>query len=304
MIDSNKLSGFIERVEGDHRPVTADVFLTDFCNNHCRYCRFSHKSGKYIKSQDFTLLADRLLELGVKGIILTGGGEPTINPDFDAICQFLQERGIPYGINTNFNVLKYVSPVFLKISIDEGSSEGYLNTRGVNAFDTVLENIKKYLTWKRHNGITTRVGVQCVTTSVRQVLDFYTAVRELDVDYIQFRPVESRVQTIDYSPILASLDSLIQKDNRIVKSYKYGFAQWRPQECFAYWSAMCITPELKVIYCCHRPDDVIGSVFDEDILEKLKNHKPYMRDCETPCRLTGANAYVMQYRNDGDRYFV
>jgi len=304
MIDSNKLSGFIERVEGDFRPVTADIFLTDFCNNSCGYCRYNHKTGKYIHFEDFVALTAKLQEIGVKGFILTGGGEPTINPDFEKICSHLEQKGIPYGINTNFNFLRYIAPVFLKVSIDEGTPEGYFKTRGVNAFEKVLDNIRKYIEWKNANGKKTRVGVQCVTTNPAQALDFYAAVKSLDVNYIQFRPVEMQSQQYDYSAICDAVDSLASKDARVIKSYKYGLSTWRPKECFAYWSAICVTSELNVIYCCHRPDEIIGNVFDADLLQKLREYRPDMSKCETPCRLTGANAYVMQYRKDGDRYFI
>lgn len=304
MIDANKLSGFIERVEGDHRPVTADIFLTDYCNNHCGYCRFAHKTGKYIDYDSFAVLLPRLRELGVKGIILTGGGEPTIDPDFKRICDLLEAEGVTYGINTNFNVLHYVAPAFLKISIDEGERGAYKTARGVDALDRVLDNIRKYTDWKGRNGIKTRVGVQCVTANTEQVMRFYAAVRGLDVTYIQFRPIEVREGQRDYSAICAAVDSLAAKDDRVTKSFKYGFATWRPDTCYAHWSAICVTPDLRVLYCCARPDEVVGSIFDDDILDRLAAYRPDMSLCETPCRLTGANAYVMQYRNDGDRYFV
>lgn len=304
MIDANKLSGFIERVEGDHRPVTADVFLTDFCNNHCGYCRFSHKTGKYIDAPTFANLLERLLSLGVKGIILTGGGEPTIDPDFPEICRTLEDRGVTYGVNTNGNVLHYIAPAFLKVSIDEGVPAKYKAARGVDALGRVLENVRKYTDWRDRNGIATRVGVQCVTTTPEQVMEFYEAIRKLDVNYIQFRPVEVQRDQRDYSAICDAVDALARKDYRITKSFKYGFATWRPERCYAHWASICVTPDLGVLYCCARPDEVVGNIFDDDILDKLAAYKPDMSKCETPCRLTGANAYVMQYRNDGDRYFV
>ena len=304
MIDANKLSGFIERVEGDRRPVTADVFLTDYCNNRCGYCRYSHATGNYINYEQFVALLPRLLSLGVKGVILTGGGEPTINPDFGRICALLESKGVRYGVNTNWNVMHEIAPTYLKISIDEGTREGYLRARGADAFDKVIGNINKYNEWRARNGVKTRVGVQCVTTSVGQVMSFYAAVCGLTVDYIQFRPIEVRDGQLDYASICNAVDALAAKDDRVTKSYKYGFARWRPSKCYANWSAICVTPQMGVLYCCARPDEIVGNIFDDDILQKLEGYRADMAKCETPCRLTGANAYVMQYRNDGDRYFV
>lgn len=235
---------------------------------------------------------------------LSGGGEPTINPDFERICQHLDELGIAYGINTNFNVAKFVRPRFLKVSIDEGLSEAYKAHRGKDALEDVLDNVRRFVTWKQSNGISTRVGLQCVTRSVEQVTQFYSAVHSLDVDYIQFRPLETKGKNIDYSSILKTIEALSQKDKRIKSSFKYGFCGWRPSECFAYWASICVDVNGNVPYCCARPSEVVGNIFDEDILAKLAAYKPDMKQCESPCRLTGANAYVMQYQNDGDRYFV
>ena len=34
-INGSKLMFHPERVAGDHRPITADVFLNNYCNNNC-----------------------------------------------------------------------------------------------------------------------------------------------------------------------------------------------------------------------------------------------------------------------------
>ena len=78
---------------------------------------------------DFVKYVQILLNLGVKGIILTGGGEPTLNPDFDKIAAYLEENKIPYGINTNFNVLKKIAPKYLKISLDASNADEYAEVR-------------------------------------------------------------------------------------------------------------------------------------------------------------------------------
>ena len=121
-INGSKLIHFPNRVAGDRIPITADVFLTNYCNNACPYCtykRWGHEDGaREMPFNDFVKYITRLVDLGVAGIILTGGGEPTINHDFDRITHWLETNNISYGVNTNFNVLKYIKPNFLKISLD------------------------------------------------------------------------------------------------------------------------------------------------------------------------------------------
>ena len=306
MIRGNKLSNYIERVTETQKPITADIFLTDFCNNKCSYCRYTHsaKEGNSISLEDFKWYIQKLMSLGVKGFILTGGGEPTVNPDFDKICEWLERNNIPYGINTNMNILKKVKPNFLKVSLDTGYKETYKLMRGVDAFDKVLKNLKEYIDWIQQTGAKTKIGVQCVTTSVEQVQSFYNAVRNLDVNYIQFRPVETRERNIDYTDILDKVRKLEKEDCRVSISYKYDLVDYRPAKCFANWSVVTVNTRGEVLYCCHRPDAIIGRVEDADILEKLKDYKPNMAECESPCRLSGANKYLDDLQVERDIYFV
>lgn len=306
MIRGNKLSNFIERVTETQKPITADIFLTDFCNNKCKYCRYTHsaKEGGSISLENFKKYIERLMTLGVKGFILTGGGEPTVNPDFDKICEWLESNNIPYGINTNINILKKIKPNFLKVSLDTGDKATYKEIRGVDALEKVLKNLEQYIEWIQQTGAKTKIGVQCVTTSVEQVESFYNAVRNLKVNYIQFRPVETRQRNIDYTDILAKVEEIEKADSRVSISYKYELVDYKPSKCFANWSVVTVNTRGEVLYCCHRPDEIIGRVEDSDILEKLKDYKPNMAECESPCRLSGANKYLDDLKVERDIYFV
>lgn len=166
MISNNKLIYNIENIMS-RKPITADIFLNSACNNKCPYCtyaRYKERSSTYMTFEAFMNNITILLANGVKGVILTGGGEPTISPDFDKITKYLEQKSIPYGINTNFNVYKAISPNYLKISLDGYDRESYQKARGVDKYDTVIENIERYLCFKKINGKKTSVGIQTVAT--------------------------------------------------------------------------------------------------------------------------------------------
>lgn len=97
-ISGHKMMANLERVLMDHRPITADVFLTNYCNNRCPYCTYGRwdliNGAKAMGYQEFKIYAMRLIELGVRGIILTDGGEPTVAPEFQEIANWLTGRGI------------------------------------------------------------------------------------------------------------------------------------------------------------------------------------------------------------------
>ena len=121
-ITGDKMLSHLDRVVGAHRPITADIFLTNYCNNRCPYCTYRRwelgKDAYAMSLKEFKEYADTLLRLGVKGFILTGGGEPTIAPDFLKIARWLERKELHYGVNSNFNALKFIRPDYLKVSLD------------------------------------------------------------------------------------------------------------------------------------------------------------------------------------------
>lgn len=297
-IDSLKLIRHIERFT-EQTPITADVFLTNFCNNKCPYCTYHRWSldpgARYMAYEDFVRYSTRLFELGVKGIILTGGGEPTINPDFDQITKWLENNGIRYGINTNFNVFKDFSPTYLKVSLDGYDEQSYKLKRGVHAYSRVIENIKKYRENGKHKD--TSFGVQIVVNDLSEIERFYEGVKGLDVDYIVYRPIESTyrcaytdndVQTT--IPVLMKhIQSIARLDKRVVMNSKWTQLDVFPKQCSANWAQIALDEKGNVIYCCHKPYEVVGHIMDENILEKKRQFKTDISKCDVPCRLTASN---------------
>ena len=84
-----------------------------------------------------------------------------------------------------------IRPDYLKISLDGWDEESYFRARGVHAYQKVRENILTYAEWKWKNSPQTSLGIQCLATSTETVYAFYEANRDLPVDYISIRPMES-----------------------------------------------------------------------------------------------------------------
>lgn len=299
-IASNKLFQYPDRIAGDFRPITADIFLTNYCNNRCSWCtyrRWEHDPEAIsMPYEDFKRYADRLVSLGVQGVILTGGGEPTINRDFEKIVAYLDECGIHYGVNTNFNRLKFCKPDYLKISLDGYDEASYERVRGVRAYEKVLDNIKAYIDWKKRNSPQTNVGIQIVITDPDDVMKFYYANYQLDVDYIVFRPVES-TNGCFYADVLPEtvmlsverIKELQKVDKRVILNYKWDHLETRFEKCSAHWAQIAIDEKGNVMYCCHKPYQIIGHIMDDDILLKYSEAKTDMSMCDVPCRLTAPN---------------
>lgn len=304
VINENKLLHHLDRASGDFRPITADVFLTNFCNNKCSWCTYNRweldDKSVGISYENFVKHAERLLELGVKAMILTGGGEPTINKDFDKITAYLEERGIPYGINTNLNRLRYFKPDYLKVSLDGFDEDSYENVRKVRAYERVRENIIKYAEWKKENSPKTNLGIQMVVTNPDDVRKFYEANKDLPVDYIVFRPIESTnggyynnpKNMLDAGKAIKRVKALNEVDSRVILNYKWNLLQQRFETCVAHWAQIALDEKGNVIYCCHKPYEIVGHILDDNILEKYAAAHTDMKMCDVPCRLTAPNMFM------------
>lgn len=311
-INDSKLLHHIDRLSGDFRPITADVFLTNYCNNSCPWCtyrRWELEEGAVgVSVSDFVKHTERLIDLGVKGVILTGGGEPTLNKDFYKITGYLEARGVPYGINTNLNILRYFSPNYLKVSLDGYDEDSYEAVRGVRKYGVVRENIIKYAEWKREYSPKTILGIQMVVTDPSCIELFYAANKVLPVDYIVFRPLESTNGKHYNSPemlkkadeAIRAIKSLKEKDGRVILNYKWEMLQRRFKRCEAHWAQIALDERGNVIYCCHKPYSIVGHILDDDILEKCRNAHNDMLSCDVPCRMTAPNAF-MEKINDPEQ---
>lgn len=310
-ITNTKLYHYIDRFQ-DEKPITADVFITNYCNLQCPVCTYGRweldSKKKYMELEDFKRNASRLIELGVKGIILTGGGEPTIHPQFEDIARWLEKNNIHYGINTNGSVFRECKPDYIKISLDGHDRKSYKKLKGTDKYEEIISNIKKYSEWKNRNAPNTTIGIQKIVSEESEILKFYERHKSLDFDYMVFRPIEStngcyyneKGGIIDRClKIIESID-----DERVVANYKWGKTKKRFVSCLSNWAQIAVDENGKVIYCCHKPYEVVGDLHDEDILEKKKRYKTNMNMCDVPCRLTAPNEAMEIMKNEKNVEFI
>lgn len=290
------------------KPVTADIFLTAFCNNKCKYCtykRWGLDSNRYMTFEEFKNNVLILQNKGVKGFILTGGGEPTCSPDFDLITEYLEQNGIEYGINTNFNILKFIKPVYLKVSLDGYNAASYKNIRGVDKYHQVRQNIIKYDEWRKTNSPLTHLSIQCVGDSIKTIKKFYKANKDLPVDAINIRPIESTCGTHypeEPTKIIQFLEKFAKQDPRIKISPKWYQTKSIPSICYANRTVIAINEKSEVLQCCHKPYKVLGSL--SYFSNKLIPIEHDTTGCDVPCRLSGPNQLIKESILSSHKNFI
>jgi len=83
-------------------PVMVHMSLINACNLTCSFCCFANREMTDRLATDKVLQAlDSFKKIGVTGIEFTGGGEPTLHPDFVKIAQYAHDLGFSLGVCTN-----------------------------------------------------------------------------------------------------------------------------------------------------------------------------------------------------------
>jgi hypothetical protein len=94
------------------------------------------------------------------------------------------------------------------------------------------------------------------------------------------------------------------KDPRVFMNYKWNKIRERFDKCYAHWSQIAINEKGEVMYCCHKPYEVICDLMDEDVLKKYEAAKTDMSKCDIPCRLTAPNELMRCIERVKDANFI
>lgn len=130
------------------RPVTVEYWPSVLCNSRCRLCPYRRNGARTAadtctkEANDRTKffadletarhVASECRGLGVLSFLITGGGEPFMNPDVDKIAQAFVEQDLAMGVYTNGTVASRekaimavadLEPRFVRLSVNAGSAD-------------------------------------------------------------------------------------------------------------------------------------------------------------------------------------
>ncbi|SBW03878.1 putative metallo cofactor biosynthesis protein [uncultured delta proteobacterium] len=122
------------------------------CNAKCVYCDFWKESHPvYPVAPVVHALMDSAY-VSPQCVFNWGGGEAVLLPDFAQTCAAIQERGYPQEVITNS--IRYSPAVahmladgmgIVRTSLNCSSADLFIKIMGVDKFDAVIENVKRYL---------------------------------------------------------------------------------------------------------------------------------------------------------------
>lgn len=202
-------------------PITAEFVPTLECNFTCARCTYrdwkglttTQKGKRYMDLALMKHLLDELKKAGLKGIIWTGGGEPTLHPNLLEGMRYAKSLGLKNGLFSNGShltpemvetLLLEIAPAFIRISVNAPTEESHRRfhsySRAEDYFGNILDVLTKMAQMKMHDRrISTTIGIGVLVSPrnlsalrefgsfIRQIL-FTDRTQSGWLDYIAFRP--------------------------------------------------------------------------------------------------------------------
>jgi len=146
-------------------------------------------------------ILDDAAKMGVKSIIFTGGGEPTVFPDHLEVFAHALDLGLECSLNSNGAILRNgwqdVLPDFtyVRFSVDAGDANQYAKDRRVSSsiYSTVLNNITKVCAEVERSKSDCVVGAGYVVTpdNYIHVYEGIARLKHTGVEYVRMAAMQS-----------------------------------------------------------------------------------------------------------------
>jgi len=267
---------------------------------------------------------DSCVEMGVKAIEFTGGGEPTVHPRHLEVFEYALSRGIEIGLVTNGVILRDgmldLVPRFkwVRISVDAASRDTYAKMREVpeSFFDKVIKHISQIVEAKSAAGTNLVVGIGFVVTreNYKEIREGVKLFHGLGVDNVRlsavFQPEDAEYFQEFYEQARDdarfAVDEYQSRDFRVFNLFGDRLSdldQKNPEyEFCAFQQFQCIVGGDQNVYrCCntaYNPVGFLGSIKHQSFkdfwssrqkIEAIENFDA--RQCER-CMFNSKNRFI------------
>ena len=292
-------------------PLQVQISISDLCNQGCRTCAYRMEgyssnalfvdrdsSGRVVNAnpvrwilrEKLEAILDDCQKLGVKAIQITGGGEPTLHPEYSEVFDGIVRRGLDLGVVTNGVLLTNPHAIealtrpgvetWIRVSLDAGTAKTYTHFRRCHPdhWGRVWQTIRTLVAarnYLRNSPLTIGVGFVVNAENYREVPDATRLARDAGVDNIRLSGVFQPHGADYFAPFLseaidscAAAMSLQTPTFSVVNLFPDRLAdleRGRPAESFCGYQHLCtfLGADLTVYRCCvfaYNPRGMVGSL--------------------------------------------
>jgi len=196
-------------------PITLELGPATVCNHYCTWCMHGAYFGKHRNDSDvaklypdnsimkfdfYKRILDECIPYGLKSMILSGSGEPFMNPEISQFIEYTKKSGVDIAIITNGSMVRErdIIPAvscstWIRISLDAGTSQTRQQVHRTTEtdFDNTLENMRRMADAKKKLNATVQLGSQIAVCpeNVHEIFEVARISKECGIDYTQIKPV-------------------------------------------------------------------------------------------------------------------
>jgi len=276
-------------------PVELQFILSDLCNQDCFFCAYrseiglsqeqfvEHKDGKRIHNPNRMIPKAKALEIlndaasmGVKSVIFTGGGEPTVHPHHMELFEHALKLGLKCSLNTNGIVLRKgwedVLPRFtyVRVSVDAGSAEDYARVRRVKpeSYQKALDHLTQMAELCGANGCLVGTGFVVTPDNYENLVEGVRNIRRTGASYVRLASMQSTEGLAPYGDnvelvrdhILAAMEEETETF-KVVNLFDVAMGKVAAGPfCGMQQFVLYIGANLKVYRCCYTAYTELGEI--------------------------------------------
>ena len=162
------------------------------CNSKCCYCNYEERLGRDVSLDvDFIELMKLVNEYGFdkEGIVELCNGEITINPHKQEIYSLLRDKRVMFLTNglvyDEFIQKKLLDATgIINISLDCGTRETFIKVKGIDGYNRVINNLKKYSSGKKGIFNIKYIVLPTINDNIKDIDNFIQLCLELKVDSV------------------------------------------------------------------------------------------------------------------------
>lgn len=346
LFDGNKLLWHMPRIEKHFKhgqriyPLHIDIGATKMCNAKCIYCYgiFQEMSKDIIPGEVLIQLFHDAPLLGIKSIVATGDGEPTLNPALYDAFDIGTMHGLDIGVATNGIALNekklkrlLSSCTWLRFNLSAVDEEGYKSIHGVPEWKCVQANIKLAVELKKKLRSKCTIGLQMVL--IPQCLDQvipeaqFAVDNELDYFVIkQFSDPGCKAMTpfnlswYDNPSVMSCLGTAeLMSTYRTKVIAKWGMIHSKGKRAYDHCADCALLFQISGSSKCYpcgylfgderycygdlkkqRLQEILDSERYWSIIDHMRNNFNVHEDCKGCCRHDFTNKFINDYLNPPD----
>jgi len=323
-------------------PRQVQIDLCNACTHRCRYCYYTDEykgedasnrldifdPSAFIPTNKMMEIIDDLSNIGVGAVSLTGGGEPTIHPDFVEIVNRILRRGLKWSLTTNGSLIRkkrlshlLTTATWVRFSIDAATTQTYIKSQrptDETDFEALMVTIFNICRRKERPVVGTSFVVNPINH--REVYDFVKMSKGLGVDNVRISLAYTSKKASIHTPYIEQVERDISraKEDFEDRDFKIFSMMERYEDlkrntktyknCYFHLFTCAISADMNVHPCCTTKGMrryVIGSIKDRKFSEVWfgDDHREFIRNLDVsqcpPCWFDHQNEIISRIIENG-----